>query len=112
MIVTDGVEIFIALVDDTITEVVMGTGTTAAALTDSVLASSVIDKAVTNDTAIAGQIVYSGSLTVAEGNGSSFTEAGLRDAAEKLVCRRVHSAISKTSSFQLDYTWTIKVVGA
>lgn len=67
---------------------------------------------------VVGEISFQTTMLSSEGNGSVFTEAGLftrgatwnADVGGSLLMfsRQIHGAITKTSSFELDYTWTIQ----
>jgi len=67
---------------------------------------------------ITGEITFQATLGTADGNGSTFQEAGLftrgstwnDDVGGSLLMfsRQVHSPIPKTSGFSLDYDWTIQ----
>lgn len=67
---------------------------------------------------ITGEISFQATLGTADGNGSTFQEAGLftigaawnNDVGGSLqmFARQIHSPIPKTSGFSLDYDWTIQ----
>jgi hypothetical protein len=97
--------------------IAVGTGTTAAAVTDTALEAEISDSGlsrasatasrvtttVTNDTA---QLVYTFSVTGTK----AVTESGVLNAASlgTLLCRQVFSAINVVNTDNLQITWKIK----
>jgi hypothetical protein len=93
----------------TYTYVAIGTGATAAAITDTALQTEVArspTQTPTNPTAASYQVVY---LFPAGTGTGAITEAGLLDAASvgNLLAHQVFSVINKASTDTLSMTWTI-----
>lgn len=95
----------------TISHLGVGTGTTAAASTDTTLGSQVQRDAVTKRTAGSGSLTIQYYLASSAANGSTLTEAGLFNASSggTMFARVVHTAIAKTASITVTYTWTITI---
>lgn len=99
------------------TYIVLGTGTTAAAVTDTTLVAEIttgggaranatvsrITTTVTNDTSqLQYTFTFTSSFTITESGVLNATSAGV------LLCRQVFSAINVVSTDQLQITWKIK----
>jgi|GEM_PF-1785771 len=92
----------------------IGTGTTAAAATDTQLGTEVHRDVFTNSTKTSNNLNIQYYLDSSTGNGSTLTEAGLfgDDASGvansgTLFARVVHSGIAKTASVAITYSWDI-----
>lgn len=88
----------------------VGTGTTAAAASDTTLASESDRNALTSTTVTNNEVAYVG--TWAAGDASvAITEAGLFSASSggTMLARTVFSAVNKGASDSLTITWTITV---
>jgi hypothetical protein len=95
--------------------IAIGTGTTAAAVTDTALVTEVDRNALISDSAATGVITYKAFFSKAEANGNTIAEVGLFDAASSgnMFCRSVlSSTIAKTSTVSLSVTWTITLADA
>ena len=93
----------------------IGTGTTAADVTDTALVTEVDRNALTSDSANAGVITYKAFFSKSEANGSTIAEVGLFDAAASgnMLCRSIlSSTVAKTSTISLSITWTITLADA
>ena len=93
----------------------IGTGTTAAAVTDTALATEVDRNAFISQSASAGVITYKAFFSKSEANGNTIAEVGLFDAAASgnMFCRSIlSSTIAKTASISLSITWTITLADA
>ena len=92
----------------------VGSGTTPALATDTDLESSIVSisiSAVAFSSPMAGSVAMSatlpGGLVESEYNTVPLTEVGLFSESGVMLARQVYTAITKSSSFQLQYTWTI-----
>ena len=95
--------------------VALGTGTTAAAASDTTLETEVYRDAISSSVKPASKKVrHTLSLNAGEGNGNTLTECGLITAATggTLQNRIVHSPIIKTSSFELKYQIEVELSDA
>jgi len=104
-----------AAADSVFDVIAVGTGTTAAAATDTTLEAEITDSGlakaagtvsrvtttVTNDTA---QSTYTFSVTGTK----AVTESGLLNATPTLLCRQTFSAINVVSGDTLQITWKVK----
>lgn len=95
-----------------ITHFAVGTGTAAALAGDTALGGEVFRDAVTARTSNAQQLVVSYYLASGSANGNTLTEAGLFNAASTgtMFARvKLASAIVKTASIAVTFTWTINL---
>jgi hypothetical protein len=92
-----------------ITKIVFGTGSTAAAITDTAMVSpSSPAYNISYTYPSSTSVRFTASMAHGEGNGNSFTEMGLTTAAGVLFSRLVLQApVVKTSEYALDIDWTI-----
>jgi len=93
----------------------IGTGSTAAAVSDTTLGTEVDRNALTSAAASAGVITFKAFFSKSEANGHTIAEVGLFDAASSgnLFCRSVlSSTVAKTSSVSLSVTWTLTFADA
>ena len=88
----------------------IGTGSTAAAATDTALVAEVDRNAFASETtASTGVITWKGFWNSSEANGNTIAEAGVfNDASAGTMSNRVvlSSTVAKTSSISLTVTWT------
>jgi hypothetical protein len=89
----------------------VGTGTAAAAATDTALGAEVHRDLITQTTVADGQLTERFYLPSTAANGSTLTEAGLFTAASggTLYARVTHAGIAKTSSIAVSYDWVITI---
>lgn len=76
----------------------LGTGTTAAASTDTSLQTSAYDVAFTGSTTRTAGVTFTGSLYSTDGIGSTFYEVGIFTSSSEIVGRTLIQPIIKTSS--------------
>lgn len=84
----------------------MGSGTTAVVVTDTTLETELFRKAIDARTKPeTAKTMFQGTLSSAEGNGTTFTEVGAFNASSggAMVNRQVHTGILKASTFELRY---------
>lgn len=84
----------------------MGSGTTAVTAGDTALATELFRKAIDARTKPGtAKTMLQGTLSSAEGNGTTFTEVGAFNASSgaTMVNRQVHTGILKASTFELRY---------
>lgn len=55
-----------------------------------------------------GTVQFTASLTTADGNGNTFTEAALYTGTNMMFARKSGFSIAKTNSFALRFTWTLR----
>lgn len=87
----------------------IGTGSTAAAVTDTALGTEVDRNALTASFASAGVATFKAFFSKSEANGNTIAEVGIFDQAASgtMFCRAVlSSTVAKTSSISLNVTWT------
>lgn len=95
--------------------IAIGTGSTAATVTDTALGTEVDRNALASDSATTGVITYKAFFSKSEANGNTIAEVGLFDAAASgnMFCRSVlSSTVAKTASVSLSITWTITLADA
>jgi hypothetical protein len=112
---------------NTIFSMRMGTSSTAASRADTNLGAFVIGKAladVDKVTGVPGELQFSATLEAADGNGSTFQEAGLFTAGSagvptasdtpgtspgdpRMFARQTHPAIIKSIAITVEYSWRI-----
>lgn len=93
----------------------IGTGSTAATVTDTTLGAEVDRNALSSSSASAGVVTYKAFFSKSEANGNTIAEVGLFDAASSgnMFCRSVlSSTVAKTASVSLSITWTITLADA
>lgn len=86
--------------------VAMGTGTTEVAHDDTVMETELIRKVIDAKTKPGiSNVMFQGTMSAAEGNGTIFTEIGVfnADSGGTMVNHQLHGAILKSSSFELRY---------
>ena len=76
----------------------LGTGTTAAASTDTALQSSNFDVAFTDSTTRSAGITFNGYVYSTDGVGSTWNEVGIFTSSSQLIGRALITPIIKTSS--------------
>ena len=88
----------------------VGTGTGAAALSDTALGTEVDRNALTSSTVTNNTIVHAATWAAGDATGA-LTEAGLFDSASGgvMMARTVFSVVNKGASDSLSITWTITV---
>jgi hypothetical protein len=94
------------------THMEVGTGTTAAAVGDTALQTSVASSRVTltSTTVTTNNVAYVATFPAGTGTGA-LTEAGLFNASSSgtMLCRTVFSVINKGAADTLGITWTVTV---
>jgi len=92
------------------THMSIGTGSTAAAASDTALGSEAGRVALTSTTVSTNNIAYVATFAAGTGTGA-ITEAGILNASSggTLLCRTVFSVINKGSADTLGITWTVTV---
>jgi hypothetical protein len=92
------------------TNMAIGTGTTAAALTDTTLGSELARSAFTSSSVASNVVTLSTTYAAGTGTGA-LTEAGIFNAGSggTMLSRVVFSAINKGSADSLTITWIITV---
>lgn len=99
------------------THMAVGSGTTAAAATQTDLVSILGSREVLDSTTIAGshneKVVFVSSFEAGDGTGA-VTEAGLFNAATgaDMLCRTVFSVVNKAADDTMAITWTITLSAA
>ena len=86
--------------------VAMGTGTTAVANDDTTIETELYRKLIDARTKPGtSKVMFQGTLSAAEGNGSTFTECGAFNAASgvTMVNHQLHTGILKANTFELRY---------
>ena len=98
--------------DAAMSHMAIGTGSTAAAASDSALGSELAGSrtALTSTTVTNNDIVYVATFGAGTGTGA-ITEAGILNASSSgdLLCRTVFSVINKGAADTLGITWTVTV---
>ena len=94
-----------------ISHLAVGTGTAEPNANDTVLGTERHRAAITKKTADSGKLTIQHYLGTSEANGYDLTEAGLLNAAAAgtLFARVKHTAISKTASLTVTYSWVINI---
>lgn len=90
--------------------IAIGTGTTAAALTDTALGTEVDRNQIASKTDSVGVATFKAFFGKSEANGNTIAEVGLFDLASggTMFCRAIlSSTIAKTSTISLTITWTL-----
>jgi hypothetical protein len=88
----------------------IGTGTTAAAASQTALVTEANRQALTSTNVSGGQITYSSTFGNGQGTGA-LTEAAILNASSggTMLCRTVFSVINKGANDTLAITWTVTV---
>ncbi len=88
----------------------VGTGSTAAAASDTALGSEIDRNALTSTTVTANEIAYVCSYAAGDATGA-ITEAALFNASSSgtMLCRTVFSVVNKGASDAMTITWTVTV---
>ena len=92
------------------THMAIGTGSTAAAASDTALGSEAARTTLTSTTVSTNTVVYVDSFGAGIGTGA-ITEAGLFNASSggTMFCRTVFSVVNKGADDSMTITWTITV---
>ena len=92
------------------THMAIGTGSTAAAASNTALGSQSARTTLTSTTVSGADITYVDTFPAGTGTGA-ITEAGILNASSggTLLCRTVFSVINKASADTLGITWTVTV---
>jgi len=88
----------------------IGTGSTAAAASDTALGTEAARVALTSTTVTANAVAYVASFGAGTGTGA-ITEAGILNAGSSgtLLCRTVFSVVNKGASDSMTITWTVTI---
>ena len=88
----------------------IGTGSTAAAASDTALGTEAARQALTSTTVTANAVAYVASFGAGTGTGA-ITEAGIlnNSTGGTLLCRTVFSVVNKGASDSMTITWTITI---
>ena len=88
----------------------VGTGSTAAAASDTALGSEVDRNALASTTVSGANISYVATFAAGDGTGA-LTEAGLFNASSSgtMLCRTVFAVVNKGASDSMTITWTVTV---
>jgi hypothetical protein len=114
LVVTDGKEFVASRMKDTtsgaMSHMAIGTGSVAAAATNSALGSEADRQALTSTSVTGAAITYTATFSAGEGTGA-ITEAGLFNASTsgQLLCRTVFAVVNKGSQDSMTITWTVTV---
>lgn len=114
LVVTDGKEYVASRMKDATTtamsRMAIGTGSTAAAASDSALGSEAARVALTSTTVSGADVTYVATFGAGTGTGA-ITEAGILNAASSgtMLCRTVFSVVNKGASDSMTITWTVTV---
>ena len=96
--------------DTAMSHMAIGTGSTAAAASDTALGSEAARTALASTTVTANEIVYVDTFDAGTGTGA-ITEAAIFNAssAGTMLCRTVFSVVNKGASDSMTITWTVTV---
>ena len=88
----------------------IGTGSTAAAASDTALGTEAARVDLTSTTVTANAVAYVASFAAGTGTGA-ITEAGILNAGSggTLLCRTVFSVVNKGASDSMTITWTVTI---
>ena len=88
----------------------IGTGTSAAASSDTALGTEAARVALTSTTVTSNAVAYVASFAAGSGTGA-ITEAGILNGASggTLLCRTVFSVVNKAASDSMTITWTVTI---
>ena len=114
LVVDDGLEYIASRMKDTsstaMSHMAIGTGSTAAAASDTALGTEAARVALTSTTVTANAVAYVASFGAGTGTGA-ITEAGILNASSggSLLCRTVFSVVNKGASDSMTITWTVTI---
>ncbi len=114
LVVDDGLEYIASRMKDTsataMSHMAIGTGSTAAAASDTALGTEAARVALTSTTVTANAVAYVASFGAGTGTGA-ITEAGILNANSggSLLCRTVFSVVNKGASDSMTITWTVTI---
>tara|TARA_B100000085_G_C18417431_1_gene461207 strand:+ start:55 stop:498 length:444 start_codon:yes stop_codon:yes gene_type:complete len=114
LVVDDGLEYIASRMKDTsataMSHMAIGTGSTAAAASDTALGTEAARQALTSTTVTANAVAYVASFAAGTGTGA-ITEAGILNANSggTLLCRTVFSVVNKGASDSMTITWTVTI---
>ena len=113
LVVDDGLEFIADRMKNNSTvmsHMAIGTGSTAAAASDTALGTEAARQALTSTTVTANAVAYVASFGAGTGTGA-ITEAGILNAASSgtLLCRTVFSVVNKGASDSMTITWTVTI---
>ena len=114
LVVDDGLEFIASRMKDASSSVMshmaIGTGSSAAAASDTTLGTEAARVALTSTTVTANALAYVASFAAGTGTGA-ITEAGIlkNSSGGSLLCRTVFSVINKGASDSMTITWTITI---
>ena len=86
--------------------VAMGTGTTAVATSDTTMETELLRKNIdAKSKPGTNKVMFQGTASTAEGNGSTFTEVGVFNSSSgaTMVNHQLHTGILKANTFELRY---------
>lgn len=88
----------------------IGTGTSAAASSDTALGTEAARVALTSTTVTSNAVAYVASFAAGSGTGA-ITEAGILNGSSggTLLCRTVFSVVNKAASDSMTITWTVTI---
>ena len=114
LVVDDGLEFIASRMKDASSSVMshmaIGTGSSAAAASDTTLGTEAARVALTSTTVTANAVAYVASFAAGTGTGA-ITEAGILNGASggTLLCRTVFSVVNKGASDSMTITWTVTI---
>ena len=116
LVVSTGLNFIVSRMKDATATVMsnmaLGTGTTAAVLADTTLSSEISGSrvAITSTTVTSNQIVYVASFAAGVGTGA-VTEAGIFNASTSgtMLCHTVFPVVNKQAGDSMTVTWTVTV---
>ena len=114
LVVQAGLDFIASRMKDTTADVMshmgIGTGSSAAASSDTTLGTEAARQALTSTTVNNNAVSYVASFAAGTGTGA-ITEAGILNAASggTLLCRTVFSVVNKGASDSMTITWTITI---
>ena len=113
LVVDDGLEFIADRMKNNSTvmsHMAIGTGSTAAAASDTALGTEAARVALTSTTVTANAVAYVASFGAGTGTGA-ITEAGILNANSSgtLLCRTVFSVVNKGASDSMTITWTVTI---
>ena len=114
LVVDDGLEFIASRMKDTsstaMSHMAIGTGSTAAAASDTALGTEAARQGLTSTTVTANAVAYVASFAAGSGTGA-ITEAGILNGASggSLLCRTVFSVVNKGASDSMTITWTVTI---
>jgi|TARA_R110000823_G_scaffold60791_4_gene145182 hypothetical protein len=114
LVVTDGKEFVASRMKDTtsgaMSHMAIGTGSVAAATSNSALGSEADRQALTATSVSGTAITYTATFNAGSGTGA-ITEAGLFNNSTngQLLCRTVFAVVNKGSQDSMTITWTVTV---